>query len=324
MDNDKLAYLVGAITKSDTGVTVIASDETTDRSGESIPAASWDLGNFRKSPRLLVDHDYRVESIVGRAEDVRVEGGKLLFRPVFHELTELAKTVKEMVMGGILDTVSVGFLRKTSDEATLNELMEISFVAVPANPNARVLSVKSIDQETAKAVEGFAEGEPTPEAPAEPEPTEPLETDQKPTDNASPEAQNEPINDSAPENDPTPIEAPEVQPEAIPAEPEPATEEAKTVQPTEHKSGRVLSEKNRGIIQESLAALSAATVALNDLLGMSEPSQGNEKSATATAEERSNSQDLTADLETYIEKRKIIRGVATSLSEALSKLRFER
>lgn len=152
-----LQYLKAIRTKAaDGSVEFVASDETLDRSGESIPASSWDLENFLKSPRLLVDHDYSVKSVVGIAEDTRVEGKQLKFKPKFHEITELAKTVAEMVAQKILDTVSVGFLRKQQEDGSVkNELMEISFVAVPANPNARRLAVKTLDDAETKAVEAF-------------------------------------------------------------------------------------------------------------------------------------------------------------------------
>ena len=148
-------YLKAQLVKAADGkIQFIASDDTVDRSGESIPVDSWDLSNFTKSPRLLVDHDYRVESIVGVAEDIRIEDGKLMFSPKFHAITELAKQVSQMVTEGMLDTVSVGFMRKGDKKAGIqNELMEISFVAVPANPNARMLSVKSLE-----GVAGFLKG----------------------------------------------------------------------------------------------------------------------------------------------------------------------
>lgn len=150
-------YLKAQLQKAaDGSIEFVASDETVDRSGESIPASSWDLTNYLKSPRLLVDHDYRVESIVGIADKTRVEGKELRFVPKFHEITELAKTVAKMVIEGVLDTVSVGFMRNQDEKGNVkNELMEISFVAVPANPNARMLAVKSIDADETKAIEAF-------------------------------------------------------------------------------------------------------------------------------------------------------------------------
>jgi hypothetical protein len=72
--------------------------------------------------------------IVGKAKKIWVEGKKLLFEPQLHEITELARTVKQMIDEGMLDTVSVGFWQHEDT----NELLEISFVALPANTNARM------------------------------------------------------------------------------------------------------------------------------------------------------------------------------------------
>ncbi|MFH1621081.1 MAG: HK97 family phage prohead protease [Patescibacteria group bacterium] len=173
MQTEKL-QLKATVTKAADGrVTIVASDETIDRSGEAIPVSSWDLSNFQKSPRLLIDHDYSVKSIVGLAENVRSENRQLLFEPLFHDITDAARETKEMVEQGFLDTVSVGFMRnQTQDGSMKNELLEISFVAVPCNPNARTLSVKDIGDTEAKAVEAFIGKAEEPEKPAEPAPAE--------------------------------------------------------------------------------------------------------------------------------------------------------
>lgn len=142
-------------------MTVIASDESLDRHGEVIPINSWDLSKFKGSPRMLVDHDHRVEKIVGKWENVRVEGRQLLMEPVFHGITELSRAVEEMVKEGFLDTVSVGFIpnEPTQDRPEhSNELIETSWVTVPANPNARIakaLEMNITDEEKAQ-LEVFA------------------------------------------------------------------------------------------------------------------------------------------------------------------------
>lgn len=155
METQKLQLKAFARKSEDGRITVIASDETVDRSGEVVPIDAWDLANFRQSPRLLIDHDYSVKSVVGLAENIRVQGRQLLFDPLFHEITQAARETKQMVEQGFLDTVSVGFLRREEGGRILNELLEVSFVAVPCNPNARTLSVKDIGPDEEKAVEAF-------------------------------------------------------------------------------------------------------------------------------------------------------------------------
>jgi len=148
--------LKATIEKAESGeIVFIASDETLDRQGEVVKADEWDLTQFLKSPRLLVDHDYRVEAIVGIAKKVWQEGKTLKFVPTFHEITEKAVMVKRMIDEGVLDTVSVGFCRRMVNGKGVNELMEISFVAVPANANARLLAVKAVDAEAIGKIKTF-------------------------------------------------------------------------------------------------------------------------------------------------------------------------
>lgn len=185
MQTEKLQLKAFAQKSKDGRITVIASDETVDRSGEVVPIDAWDLSNFRKSPRLLIDHDYSVKSVVGLAENIRVQGRQLLFDPLFHEITQAAKETKQMVEQGFLDTVSVGFLRKEDGNRIVNELLEVSFVAVPCNPNARTLSVKDIGPDEEKAVEEFVSKtqedapETAPEKTEDPEKEKAIETEEK-------------------------------------------------------------------------------------------------------------------------------------------------
>lgn len=137
-------YIQAKLQKAGDKIQFIATDETLDRSGEVIPIDSWDLSNFLKNPVLLVDHDYRVEKIVGKATNMvkDVVAKQLRFEPLFHGLTELSTAVNDMVGAEVLNTVSVGFLPhgpEKDGDRTRNELLEISFVAVPANPSAQRL-----------------------------------------------------------------------------------------------------------------------------------------------------------------------------------------
>lgn len=143
-------FLQAELKKEGDLIEFIASDETLDRHGEKVPIDAWDLKNYKKNPVLLINHDYRVQNIVGKAKNLRVEGKKLIFEPVFHELTDLAKEVTGMVKDGFLNTVSVGFLPhwpETKGSNVINELLEISFVPVPANPMAQ--RIKDLSEEAA-------------------------------------------------------------------------------------------------------------------------------------------------------------------------------
>jgi len=119
-------------------MTVIASDETTDRVGDSLKVADWNLKDFKKNPVLQAGHDYSPQYNIGIATNIRVEGKKLLFEPLFHEFTELARGIKSMYTSqpAMLKAWSVGFIPSEYSKSETNELLEVSAVAVPANPKA--------------------------------------------------------------------------------------------------------------------------------------------------------------------------------------------
>ena len=147
----KTKFIQAVMEKNGDDIVFVATDETLDRHNESIPMDSWDLDNYLAAPRLLVDHDHRVEKIVGRAADVKVTAKRMTFRPEFHDITQLSREVKQMVLDGHLNTVSVGFIphaAEKGEEYGKNELVEISFVTVPANPSAQ--RVKSLLDEAEK------------------------------------------------------------------------------------------------------------------------------------------------------------------------------
>jgi HK97 family phage prohead protease len=154
-----------SIQKGEKGITVIASDETLDRHGDVLPIDQWDLKKFKLSPRMLVDHNHEVASIVGKWNNVRIEGKKLLMDADFHDFTDLAVAVKKMVEEGYLDTVSVGFIWNGPDKdggKASFELIETSWVTVPANPSARVTEAlkdvlgKGISADAEQKVKNFA------------------------------------------------------------------------------------------------------------------------------------------------------------------------
>jgi len=152
------------IERSADKIEIIASDERLDRQGDVLKLSDWDLREFRKAPRLMVDHDHRVSKIVGKATNIRIKDKKLVFIPEFHGITQLSKDVEAMVKAGHLDTVSVGFIPhgpKKDGGSDSNELIEISFVTVPANPNARIRTLLDEDEtkEESMAIKSFVEKE---------------------------------------------------------------------------------------------------------------------------------------------------------------------
>ena len=122
----------------------IASTESTDRDGEIIKQAGWDFGNFNSNPVLMLMHNYQ-DFPIGKVTELKVVDGKLLFKAIFSKTLPKAKEAYELVKEGILNCLSVGFIPREFDTKDQNvitkaELLEISLVPVPANPQAVILA----------------------------------------------------------------------------------------------------------------------------------------------------------------------------------------
>lgn len=136
-------------------ITFVASDETIDRYGEIITASGWDLANYRKNPVFLNSHRYEdVAHVLGRSVSIALQDGKLVNTVHFAvEANPVARIAFALYRGKFLNAVSVGFSPiewedPDGDHAqdagarrryTRQELLEVSAVVIPANPNAVAL-----------------------------------------------------------------------------------------------------------------------------------------------------------------------------------------
>lgn len=129
--------------------TAVASTATVDRHGEVVSPEGWSLENFKKNPVLLWSHDHTIPAI-GVATKVWIEGfgdaAKLMFSGKWQTVTEQGKAAAQLVAEGILNSFSVGFIpsEMVGNTYTEQELLEISLVNVPANPDAMMLAYKSL------------------------------------------------------------------------------------------------------------------------------------------------------------------------------------
>lgn len=129
----------------------VASTDIEDRHGERVSQDGWNLKDFKRNPVLLWAHDH-TEIAVGNARNIHIErtsgSPRLVFTPDFHEATDKARALKILYEQGRLNSFSVGFRPLDFDGATntytKQELLEISAVNVPANPEARMLAYKSL------------------------------------------------------------------------------------------------------------------------------------------------------------------------------------
>ena len=149
----------------------IASTATLDRYHEVIEPSGWRLESYRRNPVFQNAHNYGdILFTLGKAlcTEVRtVSGGPALFQRIQFatEVNPVARIAYGLYKGGFLNAVSVGFIplrwedggtergaalsgghqRGTSPRRRYleQELLEVSAVAVPANPDALALGLKS-------------------------------------------------------------------------------------------------------------------------------------------------------------------------------------
>ena len=181
----------------------IASTATTDRSGDIIEQDGWILDNYKTNPLIFWMHNMWNPPI-GKG-DAKIEKGELTVEIEFDKSDEFARSIESKVDGGFLNAVSVGFRGKEGvyrDSLPEDhpmyakrgrwfksaELVEISIVTVPDNPEALrskkmggntdlAAEVKKINEtlDTIKTVLGIEESEEIKTTPV-------VEADDKPDD----------------------------------------------------------------------------------------------------------------------------------------------
>jgi phage head maturation protease len=168
---------------------VVASTGQQDRMGDKINVDGWYLKNYKKNPVILWAHDSSSPPIA-KAIKTWVENKKLMVKGLFAP-TPFAQELRALVEEGFLNTVSVGFLpliedekgqieieekmyRRATDEEVKDinkgvyregeifkyqELLEVSWVDVPALPTALVTARELGLSLMTKALEKMSEDE---------------------------------------------------------------------------------------------------------------------------------------------------------------------
>jgi uncharacterized protein len=137
----------------------IVSDETLDRYDEVIVASGWKLDNYLRNPVFQNSHQYGdIIYTIGRALTTEVrsmQGRTVLYQRVEFatEANPIAKIAYNLYKGRFLNAVSVGFIPirwemgepgdQIARRYTEQELLEVSAVGIPANPNALALGLKA-------------------------------------------------------------------------------------------------------------------------------------------------------------------------------------
>src|SRR6266576_4128911 len=141
----------------------VSSDGTLDRYNEIIVPAGWKLATYHRNPVFQNAHQYGdIIFTLGRAitTEVRTVGPSGPSGPALFQRIEFATDVNPMARiayglykGKFLNAVSVGFIPLRWENGTPDsgysrkyleqELLEVSAVAIPANPNALAVGLKS-------------------------------------------------------------------------------------------------------------------------------------------------------------------------------------
>lgn len=248
---------------------VVATTEGIDRDGEILLVSGWDFTNFMKNPIILWGHNYyEMDAIIGAVTELVQEDARVIVRGVFAN-TEAGQTARQLYDDGILKTVSVGFIPKEKQGNTITkaELLEVSFVSIPANPDA--MSLAKLHKMDGMMKTGTPEAEAQEEEKKDDEETPALYTITDADLEKYPELAEQGINAGDEVETHTLLDA--VRGHANSEKPAQATDEdeAKGI-----KSGRVLSAKSRLLVEESVANAKALIGNLQGLLDASEPEKG--------------------------------------------------
>ena len=142
-------------------ITFVASDGSRDTAGTVLNVKGWDLSRYNRNG--VVGYQHKVygsaegtdnpDNVIGKGR-AYVEGSRLLVEVEFEpaDLNSLAEKIYQKLLFGSLNAVSVGFLPKgkghwgAGEEASTGsrptyyyegqELLEVSVVNIPSNPNA--------------------------------------------------------------------------------------------------------------------------------------------------------------------------------------------
>ena len=126
-----------------------------------ISVEAIDLGRVEKGLVTLLDthNRWQLDAVLGSISDVRVEGDALVGKITFAD-TEEGRKIEGMVARGELKGISIGYAIRTFEttkaegekpeirKATKWELMEVSLVPVPADPEAGIRSEQAIETRT--------------------------------------------------------------------------------------------------------------------------------------------------------------------------------
>jgi len=131
------------------------SKEVPDRDWETVILAWIDTKWYKKNPIVLEDHEYEIESIIGKTIRLYIEGNKMYADYVFAD-TDKWVMYESLVKEWFVNVSSIWFIVKERDMTdrsiiTKSELLEWSLVAVSCNREALSEGQKSLLADAEKA-----------------------------------------------------------------------------------------------------------------------------------------------------------------------------
>lgn len=161
-----------AIDEKELTVDIIASTPMKDSHGTIVQQSGWDTSRFKKNPVINWAHDDRGKTLSGGLpvanalpETVRIEDGKLKMKVRFtpEDVNPFGYRVFKLVKAGFLHGLSVGFMvmeRDMIEDADGDmvpvfkrmELLEVSFVSIPSNPETLVERAAAAGMEVKEAM----------------------------------------------------------------------------------------------------------------------------------------------------------------------------
>lgn len=156
----------------------VANANIVDRYDERVNPAGLDASNFMKNRVLLLDHMYWTDMTVGRVQELMPESDGVKFTGFVADpemvggwrfLTTNQQIAMSLIAQGLVQTVSIGFIATKIRAPLYNndgvmeepavieqwELLELSIVAVPANPGS-VFQQKALAQSFYKTIQESA------------------------------------------------------------------------------------------------------------------------------------------------------------------------
>lgn len=163
-------YLRGYALRADDGtadedgpIPFVLATEGRKADGLDLQMSTLDLERYRSNPVLGYGHSYwgRDGLPIGRVDDPRVDGGRLLGGLVFDRDDDFAAKVERKIRNRFMNAVSVGFDAHDIDQAGVPrrwELFETSVVPLPLDPDAVGEDGRDGELALARALAGMRAG----------------------------------------------------------------------------------------------------------------------------------------------------------------------